>query len=474
MKKLALVLLFAFFFIEFTISFPITALGATAVRVYNGGTATTSFNQGLVYSPGGILPLSATSAPSVSTLHIASNLCLLGDCRSAWPTGGSGTFSWTPTTYGNATGTTLGFLNGFLSSGSSTAQKLNITNGTTTNSVATHSSSTDLYTSGSTILAAVTGRVGIATTAPAYALSVAGDIQLNTALRFTASGGQIYGASNGVVSIFPVGDQSGTYGYGFFGGSIRPVTDGNADLGQPTKRFRNGWFSYGVKADGGDLSYILGKLGVGTTTPFKTLQVADTRPSLAISDSSAGLNQKHWLLSSIGGNLYVGTASDVYATSSPNALTILNNGNLGVLKQNPVTALDIVGTASSTGLQVNGNATTSGSFYHNGTTSMASLEVYPGALPSLSDCGTGAYLEPGSNDHVGRFYGGTGDPTSCTIVFAKPKARNPFCQVTSSTVGATFIYSSSTASQLVIGYGLFSGVNDYWGTYRCDDNLGYN
>ena len=36
------------------------------------------------------------------------------------PAGGSGTFSWTPTSYGVSTSTTLGFLNGFLSAASST------------------------------------------------------------------------------------------------------------------------------------------------------------------------------------------------------------------------------------------------------------------------------------------------------------------------------------------------------------------
>lgn len=48
-------------------------------------------------------------------------ICLSGDCKSAWPTGGSGgAFSWTVNSWGNSTSTTLGFLNGFLSTASST------------------------------------------------------------------------------------------------------------------------------------------------------------------------------------------------------------------------------------------------------------------------------------------------------------------------------------------------------------------
>lgn len=50
-------------------------------------------------------------------------LCLAGDCRTVWPTGGSGSsfaFPWTAQSWGNSTSTTLGFLNGFLSNASST------------------------------------------------------------------------------------------------------------------------------------------------------------------------------------------------------------------------------------------------------------------------------------------------------------------------------------------------------------------
>src|SRR3990167_7665047 len=60
-----------------------------------------------------------TSYASTTQLS-ADSLCLNSDtCRTTWPSG-SGTFSWTPTSWGVSTSTTLGFLQGFLSTASST------------------------------------------------------------------------------------------------------------------------------------------------------------------------------------------------------------------------------------------------------------------------------------------------------------------------------------------------------------------
>jgi hypothetical protein len=64
-----------------------------------------------------------TTTPSTRAWKgvIADQVCLTGDtCRSTWPSGGGGAFAWTPTNYGVSTSTTLGFLNGFLSTASST------------------------------------------------------------------------------------------------------------------------------------------------------------------------------------------------------------------------------------------------------------------------------------------------------------------------------------------------------------------
>jgi|GEM_PF-3530772 len=90
-----------------------------------------------------------------------------------------------------------------------------------------------------------------------------------------------------------------------------------------------------------------GNVGIGTTTPNWLLQVSGTRPSFALSDYSASSGNKHWLFSSMGGNLYIGTSTDAFSTSTPSALTILNNGNVGIGTSSPTTyKFSVNGSAS--------------------------------------------------------------------------------------------------------------------------------
>ena len=86
--------------------------------------------------------------------------------------------------------------------------------------------------------------------------------------------------------------------------------------------------------------------GIGTTTPNWNLQVAGTRPSFALTDTSASANLKHWLFSSMGGNLYVGTSSDALATSTTAAFTIDTNGRVGVGTTTPGSLFSINGVAN--------------------------------------------------------------------------------------------------------------------------------
>jgi hypothetical protein len=79
-----------------------------------------------------------------------------------------------------------------------------------------------------------------------------------------------------------------------------------------------------------------GKMGVGTTTPNWNFQVAGTRPSFVLTDASAGTNLKHWVLSSMGGNLYIGTSTDAFGTSSPAAISISNAGVVTLSSALPV------------------------------------------------------------------------------------------------------------------------------------------
>jgi hypothetical protein len=102
-----------------------------------------------------------------------------------------------------------------------------------------------------------------------------------------------------------------------------------------------------------------GNLGLGTSIPAWLLQVAATNaPQLALTDSSAGANLKHWTLRSVSGSLFFATSSDAYATSSVSALTIDTNGKVGVGTTSPWRTLSTEGTVAMSGLttSVTGNA----------------------------------------------------------------------------------------------------------------------
>src|SRR5205814_7750534 len=59
-----------------------------------------------------------------------------------------------------------------------------------------------------------------------------------------------------------------------------------------------------------------GNLGLGTTTPPWTLDVASTTAFIGLTDTNAAVNQKHWTLSSNSGSLYFASSTDLYATST--------------------------------------------------------------------------------------------------------------------------------------------------------------
>ena len=89
----------------------------------------------------------------------------------------------------------------------------------------------------------------------------------------------------------------------------------------------------------------------------------------------------------MGGNLYVGTSTDSYATSTPAALTILNNGNLGLGTSSPFKKLSVSGalyvTSASTfgsDLQVAGALNVDGNF--SVTTTVLTIDSATGNLTS--------------------------------------------------------------------------------------------
>ena len=102
-----------------------------------------------------------------------------------------------------------------------------------------------------------------------------------------------------------------------------------------------------------------GFVGIGTSTPQWNLQVAGTRPSIALTDTSqtAASNLQHWLLSSMGGNFYLGTSTGLFATTSVAALTILQNGDMGIGSSTPWGDLSVINEGTGPAFVV-GAATT--------------------------------------------------------------------------------------------------------------------
>ncbi len=94
------------------------------------------------------------------------------------------------------------------------------------------------------------------------------------------------------------------------------------------------------------LSNSRGNTGIGTTTPRFSLQIASsTRPQLALSDGS--LTSNHWTFRNAGGNLYLSTSSPLtFATSTYTALTINNNGFVGIGSTSPTSAFSVTGISN--------------------------------------------------------------------------------------------------------------------------------
>lgn len=73
---------------------------------------------------GGVMSTASSTLQSFN----ATQICISGDCKTAWPAGGAGgSFPFVTALYGVATSTTVGFLNGLIASASSTISDLKTT-----------------------------------------------------------------------------------------------------------------------------------------------------------------------------------------------------------------------------------------------------------------------------------------------------------------------------------------------------------
>lgn len=171
-----------------------------------------------------------------------------------------------------------------------------------------------------------------------------------------------------------------------------------------------------------------GNVGIGTTTPNWKLQVAGTRPFSVLSDTSAGLDAKHWFTTSQGGNFYIGTSSDAL-TATSTYLSIKNGGFVGIGTTNPSSSLHIDSLTAATTLTLNTtgsavdfvNATVSGNSRFK-ITKNAAGDV---ALSTFSN--SNLLLSPSKNLGIG-----TTSPYATTSIQSNSSFGDAFVVATSS------------------------------------------
>ncbi|MFA6585006.1 MAG: immunoglobulin-like domain-containing protein, partial [Candidatus Paceibacterota bacterium] len=251
-----------------------------------------------------------------------------------------------------------------------------------------------------------------------------------------------------------------------------------------------------------------GVIGIGTTTPQWNLQIASsTKTQFALSDMSAGANLKHWLFSSMGGNFYISTSSDSYATSTIPALSINSNGALTLASAlgissggTGVSALPaygqvLVGNAAGTGYDYvatstfggGGSATLSGSlgqiaYFSSANTAIGTSTLFissasnvgigttsPYSLLSISNSRTTAANTPLFT--IASTTDGTATSTFMTVLangYVGIGTANPGAKLDVN--GGVAYFGDGTAS--APGISFHSGNNT--GLYRYDDGTGSN
>ena len=251
----------------------------------------------------------ATSTTATSTFANGINMtkgCFAINGTCVGGSGGSGTVTSVTATYPilSSQGTTPVISTAFGTTTANTFSALNIFNG--------NASTTQLTTTGSTYLATASGNVGIGTTSPDTKLDVYGDI-----------------ASNSKVGIKYAAGNANLYNYMSGGGAV-PLAFNSTWGGLTT----NPKFTFNTNS--GQIVTILdgGNVGVGTTTPAWLLNPFSTTASQLALSAGAGVSQ--WAFRNAGGNLYFATTSIAgTATTTTTALTILNNGRIGIGTSTP-------------------------------------------------------------------------------------------------------------------------------------------
>jgi hypothetical protein len=150
--------------------------------------------------------------------------------------------------------------------------------------------------------------------------------------------------------------------------------------------WQNALFGNQWNVNGADISYSLGRVGVGTTTPVGALNIFNTSASnIYFHNTATG--------STILDGFYVGNGSTTagliwnkenapirIGTNDSERITILGNGNVGIGYGAPSYKLSVNGTIYTDALYVNGTSEVEGLFQANSTANFSSIVNVNGTL----------------------------------------------------------------------------------------------
>ena len=320
--------------------------------LYDANGATLTDNIGNLYTYGGIVDASST---------LGTNGQILESIAGAGAEGGEGVL-WKTFTDPN-----WSFTNGYLTPTTTIGIILNasssITNLTTISSTSTYATSTNLYTSGQTILAGAGGNVGIGTTSPYDMLSVAGEVV----------GKDFVATSTTAVSRFQQTLNLGSTTLQNFTGVNATTTYATSTNSFASTASSTNLFSSLLTVEGNGLVVTsAGNVAIGTTTPTAALDISEAQgttpflridanninnngqPSIIDFYDSKGKNQNS-LIENItesqdGAALLFATHPDNSTISSTGAverMRILGNGNVGIGTSSPLELLTLFGSGTT-------------------------------------------------------------------------------------------------------------------------------